>query len=71
VETARLDSDLLLGGHVLDQPFVARSASVHLVGQQILHRFALTFDHPSGLMRFSRPDSVAAAIQARSGLRTS
>lgn len=64
VETARLASDALLGGQVLSEPFVARSASIHLVGQQILHRFAITFDHPSGLVRFSSPDSTDGTIPA-------
>lgn len=64
VETARLASDVLLGGLVLDNPFAARSASIHILGQQILHRFSLTFDHPSGLVRFSTPDSTVGTIPA-------
>ena len=64
VYTARLNTDLGLGGHSLERPFVTESASTHLVGQEVLHHFALTFDHPSGLMRFAALDSTVMPIQA-------
>ncbi|MBO6577235.1 MAG: hypothetical protein JJ896_17685 [Rhodothermales bacterium] len=64
VETGRLSQTVRMGGFELEQPFAARTESRHLVGQEVLHHFAITFDHPGGLVRFSRPDSISGPIPA-------
>ena len=64
----RLRDTIRVGPILLDRPVVGSSASPNLLGQQVLHRFAVSFDARSGLIRFERPEASSNAPLATSAL---
>ena len=59
--SARAREDFRVGPLVLKRPIAGNSVSVNLMGQQVLHRFAVTFDARNDLVRFRRPDGPVEA----------
>lgn len=54
---SRLEGDVAFGPVRLESPPVTSSVSVHLIGQGIMERYAMSFDGPNRRVRFDLPET--------------